>query len=550
MLKSLSIRNYAIIDLLDIEFESGFSAITGETGAGKSIIMGALGLVLGQRADSKVLKDGADKCLIEACFEIESYQLESFFEENDLDYDSSCIFRREILSNGKSRAFVNDTPASLAVLKELGDLLIDIHSQHENLLLKDFSFQLKVVDTIAKNDTERKQYQECYNKLKQLKTDLAKLIDYNNKNSADKEYIEFQLNQLQSASLKENEQEELEKELKQLNHAEEIKTDLNKILSTLNEEQLGVLSGLKESILAAKRLSKYLSDAKEIEERINSCFVELKDISNELEIKENNIEYDPLRIDYLNTRLDLIYTLQKKHNLHSNRELLEFQTNLEQKLNNIGSSSEQVEELTQEIITQESEAVKLAEKLSLTREKASENIAAQITKKLMLLGMPKVKFEIAINSKKDLTLNGSDQIEFLFSANEKMSLQAITQIASGGEIARVMLSIKSLLAKNKTLPTIIFDEIDTGISGEIADKMAGIMKDMGSNMQVLTITHLPQIAAKGESHFKVFKDNSTTNIKKLSTTERVAEIAQMLSGSSLTEAAIANAKELLSSSKS
>lgn len=545
MLKSLSIRNYAIIDLLDIEFESGFSAITGETGAGKSIIMGALGLVLGQRADSKALKDGAEKCLIEACFEIESYNLQSFFEENDLDYDNSCIFRREILANGKSRAFVNDTPASLAALKELGEQLIDIHSQHENLLLKDNSFQLKVVDTIAKNDAERKSYQNCYIKLKQLKTELTELIDSSTKNNADKEYYQFQLEQLQNATLIENEQELLEEELQQLTHAEDIKTGLNQIQTILDDEQVGVLSGLKESVLAAKKLSKYLHTANTIEERINSCFLELKDISNEVGSKQNSIELDPARIDQVNMRLDLIYTLQKKHHLQSIQELLELQINLESKLNKIDSSAEKIDLIGKQIITLENQATKLAETLSKTRTATGNIIAKQIAEKLELLGMPKVNFKIAVNQKNELNIHGKDDIEFLFSANDKMGLQAITQIASGGEIARVMLSIKSLLANNKTLPTIIFDEIDTGISGEIADKMANIMKAMGSKMQVLTITHLPQIAAKGEAHFKVFKDNSTTNIKKLSTTERVTEIAQMLSGSSLTEAALANAKDLL-----
>lgn len=545
MLTSLSIRNYAIIDKLDIEFESGFTAITGETGAGKSIIMGALGLVLGQRAEGKILKDGADKCLIEACFEIADYKLQGFFDENDLDYDSTCIFRREILASGKSRAFINDTPASLAVLKEFGERLIDIHSQHENLLLKDNSFQMKVVDIIAQNEVQRKDYHTAYSKFRQLKLDLEQLIAQSTKNSADKEYIQFQLEQLQAAALKETEQHELEEELKQLTHAEEIKTELNRIQLMLDDDNQGVLFSLKESVNAAKRVSKFLADAAEFEGRLNSCLLELKDISGEIDAKQSNIEFDPARIELVSQRLDLIYSLQQKHHLQSVGELIALQVELESKLNAIESSDEQIELLRKQILTAEQDALAFANKLSQTRVKAASSIAEQIVLKLELLGMPKVNFKIANEPKAELGAQGIDQIDFLFSANEKMGLQAISQIASGGEISRVMLSIKSLLANSKALPTIIFDEIDTGISGEIADKMADIMKVMSGHMQVLTITHLPQIAAKGHAHFKVYKDQSTTNIKKLSTPERITEIAQMVSGSSLTEAALANAKELL-----
>lgn len=545
MLTSLSIKNFAIIDQLEIRFSSGFSVVTGETGAGKSIIMGALGLVLGQRADGKIIKNDSEKCLIEACFDISEYGMKTFFDENDLDYDTSCIFRREILPGGKSRAFVNDTPASLSLLKELGEQLIDIHSQHENLLLKDNSFQLKVVDTIAQNEVLRKEYKLAYSQLRKLKTDLQLLIEQSQKDAADKEYIQFQVEQLQTAALKETEQEELEHELKQLTHAEEIKTELSKIFILLTEDNQGVLSALKEAHAAAKRSAKFLEEASELEERLNSCLLELKDLSAEVDQKQAKIEYDPQRIELIAQRLDMIYSLQQKHRVQTVAELLVLQEDLEQKLSAIANSDEQIKLLENQIKAAEDKAAALATKLTQTRTKAADVIAKQIVSKLELLGMPKVAFEVRVSDRQELSTQGRDQIEFLFSANDKIKLQPVTQIASGGEIARVMLSVKSLIANTKALPTIIFDEIDTGISGEIADKMASIMKEMSANMQVLTITHLPQIASKGNFHFRVFKDNLGTQIKNLSTEERVVEIAQMLSGSALTEAAVANAKALL-----
>ncbi len=548
MLSSLSIKNYAIIDELDIDFKSRLSVITGETGAGKSIIMGALGLVLGERADSKSLKDNDKKCLIEVCFEIAEYQLQGFFSENDIDYDDSTIIRREILTSGKSRSFINDTPVSLNTLKELGEQLIDIHSQHENLLLKDNSFQLKVVDIIAQNAKELQSYQDTFYKYKKVAHDLSKLISTSKQNAADKEYLQFQFEQLVKAELKEDEQAELEEEQAQLTHAEEIKLELNKIQEFLSNDEQGAVLALKESLSAAKKLEKYLTEANEYSERLNSCYIDLKDLTNDIENKQSQIHHDPQRIEFINERLDTIYTLQQKHQVDSIKTLLSLKDEFEAKLNKIENSDEEISLLQKELDALHKTSITLAEKLTRTRDKAGKQISQQMVEQLNLLGMPNVKFEVKISPKEELGTSGFDQIEFLFSANKDSSAQAVAKIASGGEIARVMLSLKALIANTKALPTIIFDEIDTGISGEVANKMGVIMKQMSDNMQVICITHLPQIASKGNHQFKVYKENSITNIRNLSTTERVNEIALMLSGSSLSEEAVANAKRLLSDS--
>lgn len=545
MLTSLSIKNYAIIDYLEIDFSKGFSVVTGETGAGKSIIMGALGLVLGQRADAKSIKEGTDKCTIEACFDIADYNLQNFFSQNDLDYENTSIFRRELLSNGKSRAFINDSPVSLQVLKELGDMLIDIHSQHENLLLKDNSFQLKVVDAIAQNDELLNQFKTQFNHYKSLSQKLKELLEESNKNKVDKEYFEFQLQQLKEANIKDGEQTLLEEELQQLTHAEEIKTELSNINNFLANEEKGTLIQLKNSISSTKRIAKYLNESEDIESRLNTCYIELKDLANELETKQNKIDFEPQRIEYINQRLDLLYTLQQKHRVQSLQELILLQQELEEKLNKIESSDDETEKLQKEIREVHAQAITTAKKLTQSRSKASTEIAKELAFQLTLLGMPKIKFVISVTEKEDLSTTGMDHIDFMFSSNEQNKPQSVVEIASGGEIARVMLAIKSLIANAKALPTIIFDEIDTGISGEIADKMAAIMKNMSANMQVICITHLPQIAAKGDSHYRVFKDSSSTQIKRLSGEERIKELALMLSGSTISEAAIENAKALL-----
>jgi DNA repair protein RecN (Recombination protein N) len=546
MLKSLSIQNFAIIEKLEINFEKGFSVITGETGAGKSIIMGALAMVLGQRADSKTIKQGAEKCSIEACFEIAEYNLQFFFDENDLDYADSCIIRREILANGKSRSFVNDTPASLSTLKSLGEKLIDIHSQYENLLLKDNLFQLNVIDTIAKNEKEKAEYQKHFNQLKQLTQQLNELIEANEKSSADKEYLEFQYNQLETAKLQPNEQEELENELKQLTHAEEIKTELDKINLLLSNDMGGVITNLKEGLNSIRRIKKFMPEAEGFEDRLNSCYIDIKDLAGEIEVKQNDIDFDPQRIEYINLRLDLIYSMEHKHRVSSISELLDLQADFEQKLHKIASFDEEINLLKKQISAAEKQAAEAAKTLTGSRVKISKQMENKLVTQLKQLGMPHVRFNVAITEKQALSVTGNDDTDFLFSANEHAPLLAVSEIASGGEISRVMLSLKSLIASSKTLPTIIFDEIDTGVSGEIADKMAEIMRQMSTEIQVLCITHLPQIAAKGQNHFKVYKDQSATNIKKLTSSERVTEIAQMLSGSNLSEAAILNAKTLLS----
>ncbi len=548
MLSSLSIKNYAIIDELDIDFKSGLSVITGETGAGKSIIMGALGLVLGERADSKSLKNNDKKCLIEVCFEITGYQLQGFFNENDIDYDNSTIIRREILPSGKSRSFINDTPVPLSILKELGEHLIDIHSQHENLLLKDNSFQLKVIDIIAQNEKELQNYKELFQKYRSVAHDLSELIQTSKQNAADKEYLQFQYEQLKDADLKEDEQTQLEEEQAQLTHAEDIKIEFNKIQEYLSHEEQGVVLALKESLAAARKLDKFLPEANEYSERINSCYIDLKDLANEIENKQSQINHDPQRIEYVNERLNTIYTLQQKHQFDSIKALLSLKDEFEEKLDRIENSDEEIKLLQKKLDDLHKACINSAQKLTQSREKASKKISQQMIDQLNLLGMPNVKFIVSLTKKDELGSHGIDQIEFLFSANETLAPQAVAKIASGGEISRVMLSIKSLIASTKVLPTIIFDEIDTGISGEVANKMGIIMKQMSKDMQVLCITHLPQIASKGNHQFKVFKEKSITNIKNLSTEERVNEIALMLSGSSLSKEAVANAKKLLSDS--
>ncbi len=545
MLSSLHIKNYAIIQSLSIDFESGFSVVTGETGAGKSIIMGALALVLGQRADAKVIHEGAEKCLIEACFEIKEYNLESFFDENDLDYDDHCIVRREVLAGGKSRSFINDTPVSLSILKDFAEQLIDIHSQHQNLLLKDNSFQLNVIDIIAKNETLRKEYFYFYRKNKDLQHELEELIASNAKNKAEQEYIQFQLEQLEKAQLKENEQEELEEEQQRLTHSEEIKTELGKASQLLLDDTSGIIANLKEASSAIKKIVRYLPETSEQEERISSNLIDLKDLAQEIDRLQNNIEFDPQRIEFINQRLDLIYTLEQKHQVSSIAGLISLQAEWEQKLSKIESADEEIAGLRKQIAETETQALNFAKQITETRVNSGKIIVEKLIAQLKQLGIPHIRLEISVAEKNELTATGKDQIEFLFSANEKSPLQPIAQIASGGEISRVMLSIKSLLASVKTLPSIIFDEIDTGISGEVADKMATIMQQMSHSMQVICITHLPQIAAKGNHHYSVFKQKSETNIKQLNPEERITEIAQMLSGASMTEAAIQNAKALL-----
>lgn len=550
MLRSLYIQNYALIEKLDIDFGSGFSVITGETGAGKSIILGAIGLLLGQRADVKSIRQGAAKCVIEARFEIAGYGMRPFFEENELEYEDECILRREVYASGKSRAFINDTPASLVQMKELGEQLIDVHSQHQNLLLNKEGFQLNVLDILAHDEEELNNYQSLHREWKQVQQDLEDLIVLAEQNKADEDYIRFQLEQLEDAQLAAGEQEELELEADTLSHAEEIKAGLFRAGQVMNSDEGGLLSALKECLNTMLGLQKVYPSAGELAERLESSYIELKDISQEVSGKEEEIEFNPVRLEEVNDRLNLIYTLQQKHRVTTVDELLALADDYAAKLANITSSDEQIEELKVRSEALYSKVKKQAAVLTKLRTAAAREVEKQMAARLIPLGMPNVRFRVEIGARKEPGVHGADTVNFLFSANKNGALQNISSVASGGEIARVMLSVKAMIAGAVKLPTIVFDEIDTGVSGEIADRMADIMQEMGdSDRQVISITHLPQIAARGRAHYKVYKqDNETetnSHIRRLADEERIEEIAHMLSGASLTDAALNNAKALL-----
>jgi DNA repair protein RecN (Recombination protein N) len=550
MLRSLFIQNYALIDKLDIDFENGFSVITGETGAGKSIILGAIGLLLGQRADVKAIRNGATKCVIEAHFDIASYQLQTLFDENEWEYEDECIIRRELSSTGKSRAFVNDSPASLAQIKELGELLVDVHSQHQNLLLSNEGFQIKALDVIVHNEQLLTEYRSLYNDWKKAKQQLALLVEEADKNRADEDYYRYQVEQLENAHLVDGEQEELEEESDILNHAEEIKAQLYKVEQIAMSDDMSLLQGLKECVNAMQALNNVYPDSSELSDRLESCYIELKDIAEEVATKNERIEFNPSRLEEVTDRLNLIYSLQQKYHANSISELLSLQEEFATKLSAISSSDETIQQLQKQVDKLFAEVIAKADYLSKQRKSASEVIEKHMCEQLALLGMPNVQFRVDFAKRKEPNLLGMDSVNFLFSANKNAPLQNISSVASGGEIARVMLTIKALIAKEVKLPTIIFDEIDTGVSGEIADRMATIMLEMGeANRQVISITHLPQIASKGKVHYKVFKQDSETetnsNIRRLTDEERINEVAQMLSGATLTEAALHNAKALL-----
>ena len=550
MLRSLYIQNYALIEKLDIDFGSGFSVITGETGAGKSIILGAIGLLLGQRADVKSIRQGAAKCVIEARFEIAGYGMRPFFEENELEYEDECILRREVYASGKSRAFINDTPASLVQMKELGEQLIDVHSQHQNLLLNKEGFQLNVLDILAHDEEELNNYQSLHREWKQVQQDLEDLIVLAEQNKADEDYIRFQLEQLEDAQLAAGEQEELEQEADTLSHAEEIKAGLFRAGQVMNSDEGGLLSALKECLNTMLGLQKVYPSAGELADRLESSYIELKDISQEVSGKEEEIEFNPVRLEEVNDRLNLIYTLQQKHRVTTVDELLALADDYAAKLANITSSDEQIEELKVRSEALYSKVKKQAAVLTKLRTAAAREVEKQMAARLIPLGMPNVRFRVEIGARKEPGVHGADTVNFLFSANKNGALQSISSVASGGEIARVMLSVKAMIAGAVKLPTIVFDEIDTGVSGEIADRMADIMQEMGdSDRQVISITHLPQIAARGRAHYKVYKqDNETetnSHIRRLADEERIEEIAHMLSGATLTDAALNNAKALL-----
>ena len=550
MLRSLYIQNYALIEKLDISFGAGFSVITGETGAGKSIILGAIGLLLGQRAEVKAIRQGASKCVIEARFDISAYGMESFFEDNELEYEEECILRREVYASGKSRAFINDTPASLEQMRELGEQLIDVHSQHQNLLLNKEGFQLNVLDILSHNDEQLSAYQSLYREWKQAQQELADLIARAEQNKADEDYIRFQLEQLEEANLSAGEQEELEQETDMLSHAEEIKAGLFRVGQLLTSDEGGLLAGLKESLNTMLGLQKVYSPATELAERLESTYIELKDVSQEVSSQEEDVEFNPDRLEEVNDRLNLIYTLQQKHRATTVEELLTLAEEYAAKLAAITSYDERIGELTTLCDTLYNKVRKQAAVLTKARTGAAREVEKQMASRLVPLGMPNVRFQVEMGIRKEPGVHGEDTVNFLFSANKNGSLQNISSVASGGEIARVMLSIKAMIAGAVKLPTIVFDEIDTGVSGEIADRMADIMQEMGEqDRQVISITHLPQIAARGCAHYKVYKqDNETetnSHIRRLADEERVEEIAHMLSGATLTEAALNNAKALL-----
>lgn len=550
MLKSLYIKNYALIDSLEIDFESGFSVITGETGAGKSIILGALSLILGQRADVKSVKQGESKCIIEGSFDISAYDLKSFCEDRGIEYDTdSCILRREVLSSGKSRAFINDSPVGVNDLKELGGQLIDVHSQHQNLLLNDARFQMQIVDALAGNKELLSKYKKAYSEYKDAEFRLEELKEQIAKSKEEEDYLRFQFEALQEASLREGEQEGLEEELDLLNNSEEIKSNLYKIYNFLSEDDRGIVSALKESLNNANSLIRVFPKSEEMVSRLESAYLDMKDLSAEVERYANDVEFNPERLSEIEVRLDQLYTLQKKHRVSSIAELLEVLEELSEKIGKIDSSDLQVEELEKEVDERYKLAEGLADQLTKSRRKIIPGLEKELIAKVAYLGMPNVRFECKITTSNELGVYGKDELLFLFSANKNVLLQPVASIASGGEISRLMLCIKSMIAGATALPTIIFDEIDTGVSGEIANKMGEVMVDFGQKMQVIAITHLPQIASKGKEHYKVYKvdeeDATKTNLIQLTMEQRLDEIARMLSGSTVTEAAIQNAKELL-----
>lgn len=552
MLKQLYIKNFTLIDTLDIHFNPGFSVITGETGAGKSIILGAINLLLGQRADVKSIKSNSSKCVIEAHFDISRYNMQDFFTENNIDFDDTdCILRRELNSSGKTRAFINDSPVALNLMRTLGQQLIDIHSQHQNLLLNEEDFQLNVVDIIAKDRELLIKYKEHFNAYKDAKKAVDRLCKEIEENKKNEDYIRFQLKELTEAELKDGMQEELERESEKLSHVEEIKTALYSAGTSLNsyESDNSVLDKVKEASRSIIGITSIYPEISSISDRLESCFIELKDISDEINSEADNIEFDPSRLEQINSQLDKIYSLEQKYHVSTIAELISIQNNLEKQISNIDNSDEELDKFKSEEARLLKECEAIASELTEIRTKASKVIEQEMRNRLIPLGIPNVRFSIKIENK-NISEDGHDRISFLFSANTSTPVQPVAQVASGGEIARVMLSLKAMISGAVKLPTIIFDEIDTGVSGKIAEKMGDIMQEMGkANRQVISITHLPQIAAKGTTHYKVFKEETehgtSSRMLILSKDERTKEIAQMLSGSEISDAAINNAKELL-----
>ena len=550
MLKHLYIKNFTLIDELDISLYEGFSVITGETGAGKSIILGAIALLLGQRADSKTIKQGAEKCVIEAHFDLSRYNMQAFFDENDIEYDADdCIIRRELTAAGKSRAFINDTPVALSMLKELGDQLMDVHSQHQNLLLNKQDFQLEVVDIIADDAAQLAKYQQTYTAYQAAEKELAELQAAIERNRENRDFLQFQYEELENAHLVEGEQEELEQRSDTMEHSEDIKSALYTTDNALSADQNGVIEQLRSSLSALRSIEAVYPEVGDLIQRIDSSYIDLKDVAHEISSLLESVDFDPAELDQVNNRLDRIYELEKKYHVDAIEALIEKREMLHQQLQAIENGDESLDEVKARVSQLEAQARKEAEALTKLRTKAAKKIEDEMQKRLVPLGMPHVRFSIQLTTI-ELGINGCDRVSFLFSANTSTPLQPVSQVASGGEIARVMLSLKAMISGAVKLPTIIFDEIDTGVSGKTAEMMAQIMKEMGGHgRQVISITHLPQIAALGSVHYKVEKNETangtTSKMRQLDTDERVREIAQMLSGSDVSEAAIQNAKALL-----
>lgn len=550
MLQQLYIHNFTLIDKLDIHFSSGFSVITGETGAGKSIILGAIGLLLGNRADARLVKAGTDKCIVEAHFDISRYDMQQFFIDNDIDYEpDDCIMRRELRANGKSRAFINDTPVSLTTARELGEQLVDIHSQHQNLLLQKDDFQLSVVDIIANNNKELQQYRTTYREYSDTKAALKKLEEQIAANRANEDFLRYQAKELADANLVAGELSELEQEVETLSHTEDIKTALYSADEALSNDNVGIISSCKSAISRLSTITEVYPPVRELADRLDSAYIELKDIAHDISSLADNVDYDPQRLEVASSRLDALYSLQQKHHVETIEELIALRDNILHQLSHIDNADEELDALKAKVNDLLAICTTKAKALTATRQKAAKKIEQQITDRLIALGMPNTRFEVRIEEK-PLSNDGADKPAFYFSANKNTPLQPVAQVASGGEIARVMLSLKAMISGAVKLPTIIFDEIDTGVSGRVAEMMAQIMKEMGdSNRQVISITHLPQIAALGSNHYKVEKtdtaDGTTSTMRQLTPEERITELAQMLSGSNITDAAIQNARSLL-----
>ncbi len=549
MLNTLSIKNYALIDQLNVSFTNGFTIITGETGAGKSILLGGLSLVLGKRADLSSLRDKEQKCIVEAEFNVGKYGLEFFFDENDLDYDAKTIIRREILPSGKSRAFINDSPVTLDILSQLGDRLIDVHSQHQTLRLTDNDFQLKVIDALANNSSILLDYT---NKLEQYRTtsgELDQLIGFQQNATKEHDYNSFLLKELEMAPLKVGIQEELEEQYEQLNNVETIMEQLSKGHQLINDEQVGIVNLLTELKLVSNRLSAYGNQFSSLNERIQSVFIEVDDIASELQSLQENMEADPKLLEEVNSKLQLLYDLQKKHNAQDISELLSIKEELSKKVDAVENIESTIKAKQEELLAQEKELSKIANLLSNKRKEVIPQLKKQLEETLVSLGMPSASFTIGIKPSNDFNSSGKDNLVFLFSANKGTDSGDLKKVASGGELSRIMLTIKSILAKYEQLPTMMFDEIDTGVSGEISNKMGEIMQQMSKTMQIFSITHLPQVASKGDHHYKVYKEEdgtvTNTKMKKLSQDERIVELAEMLGGKALSDSALAHARQLL-----